>query len=169
VDPDLSAETIPTATRSIHTGELVGHGRKHGRPARGYRPAGGFYEGAGPGSPSRSGDDWNLVYDSLRMGFTAIQDPSIPVVHWGARPYATGEARALIANYHFGVGAGYTRRARRGDLFAALFLVYEVVVVIAQVVPMCWATGVPSVSSGSSTCSRAVSPPSPITVSGSTC
>lgn len=73
-----------------------------------------FDELLGAGGPLLSGADFDLTYRVLRAGFTVLYAPDIAVIHHGFRPWA--EARRLVRNNGFGIGAVNMKHLRHGDL-----------------------------------------------------
>jgi len=96
---------------------------------------GGFDEWVGPGSPFRSGDDFELVYRSLWKGYALVQDPENIVIHWGMRPYATGAARRSWHNNYYGMGATHMRHVRRGNWVAAPLFFRQVWWAVELIIP----------------------------------
>lgn len=83
-----------------------------------FEALGGFEIEMGPGSPYRSGGDWELAFRALRCRMHVLQSPQISLVHHGSRRYDDGSVRRLIFNNYYGIGAGYGLHARRFDPFA---------------------------------------------------
>jgi len=79
-----------------------------------------FDEDLGPGGSLRGGEECELAYRALRHGFVVSQDPSLDLLHWGARPVAGGAAREVVTTAFFSIGAGYGKHLRDGDWRAAL-------------------------------------------------
>lgn len=84
---------------------------------RALEAVGGWDSSRGPGAQSKSGDDWDLAYRVLRSGGTVSVAPQIAATHWGARNYADGTVRNLIAGNYYGVGYGLASYVKQGDLF----------------------------------------------------
>jgi GT2 family glycosyltransferase len=85
---------------------------------------GGFDECLGPGAPFQAEEDPDLLYRSVRLGYVMVVDPSIVVVHWGARSYEDGSVRRLLRGYFYGAGARHVKHMRCGDVLA-FFLFFQ--------------------------------------------
>ncbi len=81
-----------------------------------------FDECLGPGGSFRTGEDIDVGYRALRSGFAVVQDPTNPILHWGARPYAGGSAQHLIRDSYYALGAVFMKELRCGDALAAYIL-----------------------------------------------
>ncbi len=68
---------------------------------------GGYDEHLGNGTPTRSGEDWELFLRLLRAGRTAVYRPSAIVHHRDRREY--DELRQQVRDYGVGMGAAITR------------------------------------------------------------
>jgi hypothetical protein len=79
-----------------------------------------FDEDLGPGATLSSGEECEFAYRALSLGFAVAQDPSFELLHLGARPVVGSEATRVPSSGYFGVGAGYGKHLRGGDLLAAL-------------------------------------------------
>jgi cellulose synthase/poly-beta-1,6-N-acetylglucosamine synthase-like glycosyltransferase len=87
-----------------------------------FEQIGGFDVDLGAGGRYYSAEDLDLSFRAAKAGFTTVLDPENVVVHWGAREYATGEAKRLMRRSTYGVGAFYGRHLRRADMFAGWLL-----------------------------------------------
>lgn len=76
---------------------------------------GGFDERIGPGSEFRACEEYDLYYRALAAGESVARDPSLVVIHHGARPYAGGVGDRLIRSYCFGEGAVFGKHLRSRD------------------------------------------------------
>jgi glycosyltransferase involved in cell wall biosynthesis len=68
---------------------------------------GGYDEHLGNGTPTRSGEDWELFLRLLRAGRTAVYRPGAIVHHRDRREY--DELREQVRDYGVGMGAAITR------------------------------------------------------------
>ena len=74
-----------------------------------------FDEELGPGGLFKTGEEVELAYRALRVGFDVVQDPRPTVVHWGARPWSGGAASEVINVAFFAIASGYGKNVRAGD------------------------------------------------------
>lgn len=80
----------------------------------------------GAGGRFRSAEDLLMAHRAIAAGYRIVQDPATEVIHWGARPLATGDAHRLRADGYYGAGAGFGWYARRGDRAARRALAGEI-------------------------------------------
>jgi glycosyltransferase involved in cell wall biosynthesis len=80
-----------------------------------FREIGLFDEDLGPGGVLLTGEECELTYRALRARIDVLRDPSLTVVHWGARPISGGVAQKLVVSGMFAVGAGYGKHIRARD------------------------------------------------------
>jgi GT2 family glycosyltransferase len=71
---------------------------------------GGFDELLGAGAPFRSSEDVDFALRALLLGSFVYQTPDLRVTHHGFRPW--WQARELIEDYMFGMGATYAKLLR---------------------------------------------------------
>lgn len=86
-----------------------------------------FDEDLGPGGPLHTGEELDLAYRILRIGYDVIQDPSTIVRHNGARPWSQGVAAKLINTSFFAAGCAYGKGMRAGDWRLILVAIHELV------------------------------------------
>jgi hypothetical protein len=99
-----------------------------------FTAAGGFDQDLGPGGELITGEDCELAYRALRRGFPVSQDPTLELVHWGARPTRGGVARQLVITAFFAIGAGYGKHLRDGDWHAGAIILRESCLVALTIV-----------------------------------
>lgn len=73
-----------------------------------------FDEALGPGGPLKMGEDFDLTYRILKAGFAVLLAPDVAVFHRGFRMWS--EARRLLRDASFGIGAAYGKHLRLGDI-----------------------------------------------------
>lgn len=79
-----------------------------------FERVGGFDEALGPGARFRAAEDVDYVNRVLRAGLTVGYEPGMRALHWGTRS-AGAEARALLRDYSYGLGAMLAKDLRCGD------------------------------------------------------
>jgi glycosyltransferase involved in cell wall biosynthesis len=83
-----------------------------------FHRVGGYDERLGPGSPCRSGGDWELMLRTLAEGFAGRYDPRPTVRHHHGRR-RLDEQRSLERRYDFGRGAVYMKTLLAGGAHRA--------------------------------------------------
>lgn len=106
-------------------GILIGMGANMFIRREALQRIGSFDEDLGPGGPLFTGEECELTYRAIKHGLEVLCDPSLKVVHWGARPISGDVARQLVNTGFFAIGAGYGKHIRSGDLGAAAIVVQE--------------------------------------------
>ena len=86
------------------------------------RTAGGFDELLGVGAPLKAGEDFDLMYRVLQLGYAVVVVAQPAVVHHELKEWKT-EGRRLQAGYLFSQGALVMKHIRRGDPAAVFCLV----------------------------------------------
>src|SRR5262245_27420865 len=76
---------------------------------------GSFDERIGPGSEFQACEEYDLYYRALAAGESVARDPTLVVVHHGARPYAGGIGDELLRSYCYAEGAVFGKHLRRHD------------------------------------------------------
>ena len=76
---------------------------------------GGFDERIGPGSRFLACEEYDLYYRALAAGASVARDPSLVVIHHGARPYAGGIGDELLRSYCYAEGVVFGKHLRRHD------------------------------------------------------
>lgn len=93
---------------------------------------GGWDELLGAGSLFDGAGDRDLVYRVLGAGYALMHLPEAQVIHSGFRNWQTGGI--LMRGRFRGIGAAYAKHVRLGDAIAAMLLLQELALAVANIV-----------------------------------
>ena len=106
---------------------LLGMGANMVVPRSTFEAVGLFDEDLGPGGVLFTGEECELTYRVLGARGSVVQDPSIRVLHWGARARADGAADLILTEGFFATMAGHGKHLRRGDIRTLSVVLTDVV------------------------------------------